>query len=143
MAIAYVGQHGPFTSHTLPIYLSTVSAGFPSPADDYLDQQLDLNEYLIKKPAATFYCRVSGASMQEVGIFDGDLLIVDRSITPRHGHIVIAVLDGEMTCKQLDLKKGCLLAANRQYPSISIGSEVELVIEGVVIHSIRSHVCAR
>lgn len=126
----------------LPLYLTTVSAGFPSPADDYMDSRLDLNEHLIKHDAATFYCRVSGNSMEGEGIYDGDLLIVDRAIKPQHRSIVVASIDGGMTCKILDTHKRQLLSANPNYAPIPVGENSELCIEGVVIHSIRSHVRA-
>lgn len=126
---------------TLPLryFVTGVQAGFPSPADDYIDKSLDLNEYLIKHPAATFYCRVVGESMKEVGIFEGDILIVDRSLEPRHGDVVLAVLDGELTCKILDARRARLLPANSQYAPIAIAQYGELVIEGVVVSSIRQH----
>lgn len=127
----------------IPFFLSSIPAGFPSPADDYLDKSLDLHEHLIKHPAATYYCRVSGHSMTGVGIFDGDLLVVDRSVTPQAGSVVIACVDGEMTCKILDPNGRRLLSSNEDYPPILIRDDASLSIEGVVIHSIRSHhVCA-
>jgi len=89
----------------LPLYLSRVPAGFPSPAEDFVDGVLDLND-LIEHPAATFIVRVSGYSMTEAGIFDGDLLVVDRSLKPRSGQIVVAVTDGEMVVKRLKRKAG-------------------------------------
>jgi DNA polymerase V len=125
------------------LYEFRVPAGFPSPADDYMDGSLDLNDYLIQHPAATIYCRVSGDSMTGLGIFDGDLLIVDRAITAKHGDIVLAAVDGELACKVLDLHERRLLSANNKYPPLTIGEEVTLVIEGVVTNSIRQHrVCA-
>lgn len=125
----------------VPLYSSRVQAGFPSPADDYLEGSLDLNEHLIDHPAATFYCRVCGDSMTGVGIFDGDLLIVDRALTPRNGDVVLAVLDGELTCKILDSKGRRLLAANRRYAPIPIPEGSSFDVEGVVISSIRRHRC--
>lgn len=121
----------------LPLY-EGVPAGFPSPADDYLHNALDLNEHLIKRPSATYFVRVQGDSMTGVGIYDGDLLIVDRSLMPNHGAIVIAALNGELTCKALDRHRRQLVAANPEYPPISVDN-MELVIEGVVIASIRYH----
>ena len=127
-----------------PYFLSHVQAGFPSPADDYMDRKLDLNEHLIKHPAATFYCRVSGHSMNGLGIFDGDTLIVDRAITPKNGDVVLAVLDGELTCKKLDIQGKRLLSANDKYPPIPIKEWAEFEVEGVVTSSIRYHnVCSR
>ena len=140
MKLEYLGEHPhPGTSCRIPYFPGAVPAGFPSPADDYMDGKLDLNEHLISHPAATFYCRVSGSSMEGTGIFDGDLLIVDRAVEPDHGSVVVAVIDGELTCKILDRVRGRLLSANDAYPPMPVGEEADLVIEGVVIHSIRSH----
>ncbi len=93
----------------LALYGSTVEAGFPSPADDYIEGQLDLNEYLIRHPAATFFVRVSGESMRDAGIFDGDLLLVDRALEPRNGQVVVAALSGELTVKRICWRAGRLL----------------------------------
>ena len=123
----------------LPLFIHAVPAGFPSPADDYLERSLDLNSYLIRHPAATYLARAKGNSMRGRGIFDGDLLIVDRSLEPQHNQIVIAALDGQLTCKILDKQQQCLRAANKDYSPIPIGEFSELIIEGVVIHSIRHH----
>lgn len=135
----YLGEHTHQTSYRIPLYLTPVQAGFPSPADDYMDKKLDLNEYLIQHPAATFFCRVSGSSMEGAGIFDGDLLIVDRSVEPRHGSIVVAVVDGELTCKMLDTRNRRLLSSNDQFKPIELKDDAGIEIEGVVIHSIRSY----
>jgi len=125
----------------LPLFLSRVAAGFPvhTPSEDYVDGELDLLELLIQHPSATFCCRVSGDSMEGAGIFDGDLLIVDRSATPRHGDVVVAAVAGEFTCKYLDKNRHRLLPANAQYRPIEILDGSGLVIEGVVLHSIRHH----
>ena len=124
----------------LPLFAARIEAGFPSPADDYLEGALDLNQRLIKRPAATFFLRVSGNSMTGAGIFPGDLLIVDKSVTPADGMIVIAVIDGEMTVKRLYRRRGRLrlLAENPAYRPINIGGEQDLHIWGVVIHAVRS-----
>jgi len=90
----------------LLLVVSPVRAGFPSPADDYVETQLDLVEHLIHHPSATYYIRVKGDSMQGLGIDDGDLLIVDRSLEPKHGYTVIAAVDGELTCKRLEQRDG-------------------------------------
>lgn len=128
------------TTFTLPLFIHSVPAGFPSPADDYLDRSLDLNSHLIKHPAATYLARARGDSMEGCGIYDGDLLIVDRSRDAQHGEIIIAALDGQLTCKMLDKNKQCLISANKTYAPIAISEFSELIIEGVVIHSIRHHV---
>ena len=122
----------------LPLYLSTVPAGFPSPADDYIECKLDLNTHLIKHPAATFFVRASGDSMINAGIFSGDMLIVDKSLEASHGKIVIAAIDGELTVKRLSYQEGkvMLLAENPNYPPIDITAEQALVIWGVVTHVI-------
>jgi DNA polymerase V len=127
-------------SYKIPLYGCTVRAGFPSPADDYIESYLDLNSHLISHPASTFFVRASGDSMIKAGIADGDLLIVDRSIEPTHGRIVIAAVNGELTVKRLSLNTGQtqLLPENDHYPPITITEELELVIWGVVIHNIRS-----
>lgn len=127
----------------LPLFIHSVSAGFPSPADDYLDRSLDLNTYLITHPAATYLARAKGDSMEGCGIYDGDLLIVDRSLNAQHGDIIIAALDGQLTCKTLDKNKQCLTSSNKAYSAIPIDEFSELIIEGVVIHSIRHHVLSR
>ena len=139
MTLEYIGEHTHRSSYKIPLYLSTVQAGFPSPADDYMDKKLDLNEFLVKHPSATFYCRVSGSSMVGVGIFDGDLLIVDRSIEPQQGSIIVAVVDGKMTCKILDIHSRQLRSSNDKYAPIAIGDDIALCIEGVVVYSIRSY----
>ena len=122
----------------IKLFLSPVAAGYPSPAQDYTDGPLDLNEHLIANPAATFFVRASGESMQNAGIFDGDLLVVDRSVTPRNGHVVVAVVDGEFTVKRYSCRNGTvrLLAANDAYPPIHAVSEC--VIWGVVTYSIHA-----
>jgi DNA polymerase V len=120
----------------LPFFSASVAAGFPSPADDYIEASLDLNEYLIKHPSATFLARASGDSMTRSGILDGALLVVDKSITPKSGHVVIAAINGELTCKILDIEHRLLRAANPSYPSVSLNEELDLLIEGVVVHAI-------
>lgn len=119
-----------------PLYSNRVAAGFPSPAEDHVDRPLDLNEYLIAKPSASYFARASGESMQGLGIYDGDLLIVDRSLKPKHNDIVIAALSGELTCKRLDMRCRQLKAAHPDYPPISLPDHCELIIEGVVIHAV-------
>lgn len=122
----------------IPLYSSSVSAGFPSPADDYIESLLDLNEYLIKKPAATFLVRAKGESMINAGISSGDILIVDKSITPTHGKIVIAAIDGELTVKRLYQMEGVtkLQPDNPDYHDIDINAFSESVIWGVVTNVI-------
>jgi DNA polymerase V len=121
-----------------PLYSSRVQAGFPSPADDYIEAHLDLNEHLIKHPAATFFVKAEGDSMIGAHIQSGDLLIVDRSLTPTHGKIVIAAIQGELTVKRLYQQQGKvqLIPENPNYPVIDVTESSELVIWGVVTHII-------
>ncbi|WP_226818817.1 translesion error-prone DNA polymerase V autoproteolytic subunit [Acidithiobacillus montserratensis] len=123
-----------------PLYLSRIPAGFPSPADDHIERSLDLHEHLLLHPDASFFLRVSGDSMLDYGIHDGDLLIVDRAIDAREGHIVIAAVDGELTVKKLGRHAGqlALLPGNSAYPPLLLDPEQELVIWGVVRHVIHS-----
>ena len=126
-----------------PLLASRVQAGFPSPADDYVERSLDLNEELIRHPAATYFLRAGGCSMQGAGIHDGDLLVVDRSIDAEVGMVVVAVVDGEFTVKRLapgggGRRDGCgaealvLAAEHPGYPPIPIGPDTEVRVWGVV-----------
>jgi DNA polymerase V len=114
--------------------LTGVAAGFPSPAQDYYEGPIDLNQHLIKDPTSTFVVRVVGDSMERAGISNGDEVIVDRSLEPRHGNVVIAVLDGELTIKRLRLTgSGVVLhAENPAYPDIRVAEMTDLTIWGVV-----------
>ena len=117
----------------LPLFLSPATCGFPSPAQDYIEQTIDLNQICIEHPAATFYVRASGHSMVNAGINDGDLLIVDRAIKASHGAIVLACLDGEFTVKRLQERPfAALLPANPDFPPITLLEGQELEIFGVV-----------
>ena len=124
--------------YQLPFYSQAVSAGFPSPAEDELEEKLDLNQMLIKHPSATFFLRVSGRSMINAGVHDGDILVVDRSLEPSHGKIVIASLNGELTVKRLWIegKRVRLLAENDAYPPIDITEELDFRIWGIVTNAI-------
>lgn len=126
------------TAIELPLYSNTISAGFPSPADDFLEQKLDLNKHLIKNPTATFLIRVNGVSMINAGISDGDILIVDRSLQAVSGNIVIGVINGEFTVKRI-LKKGkklFLQPENENYKPVEITEEMSFTIWGVVTYTI-------
>jgi len=128
--------------YQLPMFLESVSAGFPSPADDYIEGKLDLNDYLIRNPSSTFYVRVTGESMIHASIHSGDLLIVDRSITPKNNNIVIAVINGELLVKRIRIEKSeiKLVAENPKFKSININKEMNFEVWGVVtnvIHSLR------
>lgn len=119
---------------SIPLYSSKVQAGFPSPADDYIERHLDLNAEYIKHPSATFLLKATGESMIDAGIFPEDVLVVDRSLEPCDGSIVIAALNGELTVKRLSLStnKVQLLPANPQFDPIDITEDHEMVIWGVV-----------
>ncbi|BBQ29941.1 protein impA' [Aeromonas caviae] len=122
---------------TIPLFLHRASCGFPSPASDYLEGKLDLNTHCVAHPAATFYLRAEGESMTGVGIFPGDLLVVDKSLTPRHGDVVIALLDGGFTVKTLQLKPRLrLLPANPAFAPIDPFMSLSLELFGVVTHVI-------
>lgn len=120
----------------LPLALCRVEAGFPSPADDYMERPLDLNEYVIKHPAATYFVRASGDSMTGAGIFDGDLLVVDRSLEPAHGRVAVVEVDGELTVKRLFKLKGRFLlkSENAGTPPIELQEGNEMTVWGVVTH---------
>ena len=122
----------------IPLVKGTVSAGFPSPAEDYIELDIDLNKYLIKSPISTFFLRVSGNSMNNAGIYNNDLLIIDRSIKPHPGHIVVALLDGEFTLKRLIKEKDnyYLKADKENYPAINLYDYIDIQIWGVSIYSI-------
>jgi DNA polymerase V len=122
----------------LPLFLARIPAGFPSPADDYLDKNLDLNEYLIKKPSATFCVRVEGKSMVKAGIHDGDILIVDRSLEPVDEKIVIAVLNGGFTVKRIRKINGriYLEPENDEFKAIELSEEADCQVLGVITYAI-------
>jgi DNA polymerase V len=121
-----------------PLFLSQVPAGFPSPAEDYQDKKLDLNGLLVKRPSSTFFVRVSGPSMTGAGIFDGDLLVVDRSLPATDNKIVIAVVNGEFTVKRLR-KRGeriFLVPENPAFKETEIITGMEFTVWGVVMYCI-------
>lgn len=121
----------------LPLYASPVEAGFPSPANDYLETVLDLNEFLVQRPAATFLVRVQGDSMKDAGILDGSILVVDSSIEPQSGMIVLAIVDNEFTVKRLVKvrKTWTLRPENPDYSAIKVTKDTE--IRGVITASIQ------
>tara|TARA_B100000073_G_scaffold257687_1_gene217620 strand:- start:323 stop:733 length:411 start_codon:yes stop_codon:yes gene_type:complete len=124
----------------IPLLSSTVSAGFPSPADDYTEENIDLNDILITNPSSTFFLRVKGDSMINSGIQDEDLIIVDKSLIAKPGNIVIAILDGEFTVKKLAKKDNrfYLRAGNNNYPDFNLSNYSDVQIWGVVIYAIHS-----
>ena len=117
-----------------------ISAGFPSPAEDYIDKRLDLNEYLIKHPSATFFVRVEGDSMINAGIHHGDILIVDRALEPAHKKIIVAVINGELTVKRMHKINDTLylLPENDNFETITVRDEMDFQVWGVVAHVIHS-----
>ena len=128
------------TAFKVPLFAHSVRAGFPSPADDYVADTLDLNDHLMPRKEASFLLRAKGDSMIGVGIHDGDILVIDRSITATDGRVVIATLDGQFTVKTLEKKRGRirLLPANPEFAPIEIKDEQELQIWGVVTNVIHS-----
>ncbi|MEM9511145.1 MAG: translesion error-prone DNA polymerase V autoproteolytic subunit [Cyanobacteria bacterium P01_E01_bin.48] len=122
-----------------PLLSSVVSAGLPSPADDHVETFLDLNDYLVEQPAATFHLRVGGDSMIGAGIVDGDILVVNRALEARHGEIVVAIVDGEPTVKRLFWQEDTieLRPENPLYPTLAIDGDRELEIWGVVTGVVR------
>jgi DNA polymerase V len=117
-----------------PLFLASVSAGFPSPAEDYIEGRLDLNRHLIKHPAATFFVRVAGDSMIDAGIHPGDILVVDRALEPQEASVVIAVVDGELTVKRMSRRQGrlYLVPDNELYRPLEIHEDMEFEVWGVV-----------
>ena len=122
------------TKISCPLFMASVSAGFPSPAEDYIEGRIDLNRHLIKHPAATFFVRVAGDSMIDAGIHPGDILVVDRAVEPADKNVVIAVIDGELTVKRIAQRGGSLylVADNQRYAPLRIQEEMEFEIWGVV-----------
>ena len=123
------------------LYLNSVCAGFPSPASDYLEGEIDLNRYLIKNPLATFIVKSQGNCMLQAGIHSGDLLIVDRSIKPKNNSIAIASIDGDLTVKRIKIsgKKFLLSSDNKDYVNVKINNESDIFIWGIVtkvIHNV-------
>ncbi len=125
----------------IPLLNDSVSAGFPSPADDYTEENIDLNEHLIANPFSTFFLRVKGDSMINAGIKDKDLIIVDKSLIAKPGNIIIAMIDGEFTIKRLSIKNDelYLKAENNNYPDFRFKNHIDVQIWGVVIYSIHSY----
>lgn len=129
------------TVMSLPYVSEGIKAGFPSPAQDYLDISIDLNKELIRNPASTFFGRVSGDSMRDEGLEDGDILVVDKSLEPRNGDTAVCFIDGDFTLKYIRMENGqfWLAPANPAYPSIQITEENNFMIWGIVTYSIRHH----
>lgn len=128
------------TEMQLPLADGGISAGFPSPALDFVDLSIDLNRYIVKHPSATFYGRVKGHSLKNAGIDDGDLLVIDRSLEPVDGKIAVCFIDGEFTAKRIKLKNDelWLMPENEDYKPIQIVEGNELLIWGIVTYVIKN-----
>lgn len=128
------------TSLELPFIDVGISAGFPSPADDFIELSIDLNKQLIKNKDTTFFAKVKGHSMKNAGIFDGDLLIIDKSLEPQNNKIAICQIDGEFTVKRIKIDKGVvwLIAENEEYAPIKVTPENDFIIWGIVTNAIKS-----
>ncbi len=119
----------------------SIQAGFPSPADDYIAAPIDLNRELIANPASTFLGRIRGDSMIDAGIFDGDLVVVDKALSPRSGDVAVCFIDGEFTIKYIKFqnKSILLIPANKEFSPIRVTADNEFMIWGIVTYSIRRH----
>ena len=141
MTVENIGEGGDFKQLDIQLFSDAVPAGFPSPATDYCERKLDLNELCIQHPAATYFVRAQGDSMIEAGIFPGDVLVVDRSITATHGDIVIVSVNGELTVKKLETRPTIrLVPMNKKYDPINVPDDADLEVFGVattVVHNLR------
>ncbi|MCK0163788.1 translesion error-prone DNA polymerase V autoproteolytic subunit [Marinobacter sp. S6332] len=140
MSCILLGDYESISRLNIPMFLERVSAGFPSPAEDYVEKTIDLNELCIQHPAATFFVRVQGESMVEAGIYPDDVLVVDRSLRAGHGDIIIASLESEMTVKQLHITPPPvrLLPRNAAFQPIVVEGDMVMEVFGVVTNVIRS-----
>ena len=138
MKITFV--HPRTSALPLPLISARVQAGFPSPADDWLEESLDLNEHLIEHPAATFFARVQGESMVDAGIHESDLLVIDRSVTASNNDLVVCVLDGDFTLKRIVFEgdRITLVPANKHFPVLHVDASQDFEVWGVVKHVIHS-----
>ncbi|OXE99038.1 peptidase S24 [Flavobacterium johnsoniae UW101] len=128
------------TEVKVPFFDVGISAGFPSPADDFIELSIDLNKELIKHKYTTYFARVKGYSMKNAGIHDGDLLIIDKSLEPQNNKIAVCQIDGEFTVKRIKIEKDIiwLIAENEDYKPIKVTPENNFVIWGIVTHSIKT-----
>lgn len=129
----------------ISVELPEIKAGFPSPAQDYVENGIDLNRELVKNPSSTFFGRARGSSMEGAGIFDGDLLIIDKSLEPREGAIAVCFIDGEFTLKRIHFERHegqvtaiWLQPENEQFSPIKVTQDNQFIIWGIVVHSVRS-----
>ncbi|MCL7928607.1 LexA family protein [Halomonas llamarensis] len=140
LTVSWVGRaDAAAVTHSLPFFSSAVRAGFPSPADDHLDTDLDLHRHVVKRPASTYFVRAEGDSMIGDGIHHGDLLVVDRSLDALSGRIIVVAVDGELTVKRLERvgQRAHLRASNSAYPLIPLEGR-ESHVWGVVTHVLHS-----
>ena len=124
-----------------PLIEGGISAGFPSPAEDFIDVSIDLNRDLIKSPASTFYGRVNGESMKDLGINDGDLIVIDKSLEPQDGKIAVCYIDGEFTLKTIKIEnqKCWLIPANEDFQPIEVSEDNNFLVWGILVHVIKSY----
>ena len=129
------------THIALPFIDGGIAAGFPSPAQDYIDLKIDLNTELISNPSSTFYARVKGTSMKDAGIMDGDILVIDKSLEPKDGDTAVCFIDGEFTLKYIKFETDViyLVPANPKFEPIKVTEENNFCIWGIVTYSIKSH----
>lgn len=129
------------TSLRLPYADGGIKAGFPSPAQDRLNESIDLNSEIVSHPASTFYGRVTGDSMIEEGIDDGDILVIDRSLEPANGDLAVCCIDGEFTVKRLKVERHriLLLPSNRHYQPIEVSENDDFTVWGIVTHTIKKN----
>lgn len=129
----------PSTHLPLPYADEGIKAGFPSPAQDYMEMAIDLNKELIKHPSSTFYGRVKGESMKDAGVLDGDVLIIDKSLEPHTGDMAVCFVDGEFTLKYIEIDKDViyLMPANEEYPPIKVTADNNFIIWGIVTYVIK------
>lgn len=130
-----------YTFMPLPYADQGIKAGFPSPAQDYISQAIDLNKELIRHPSTTFYGRVSGDSMKDAGLSDGDILVIDKSLEPKTGDIAVCYIDGEFTIKYIRIETDAiwLIPANEVYQPIKVTADNDFLIWGIVTYSIKSY----
>lgn len=129
------------SSLALPIVDGGIAAGFPSPAQDYIDLKIDLNKELINNPSSTFYARVKGSSMIDAGISDGDILVIDKSVEPQDGDTAVCFIDGEFTIKFIRIEPNAvyLVPANQKFKKIEVTVDNNFCIWGIVTYSIKCH----
>lgn len=131
-----------YMSLEIPMISEAIPASLTSPTDDVVDLKIDLNRDLIQHPAATYFAKVSGENMNDAGIYDGDLIIIDRSLTPKDGDIAVCVIDSEFTIKRIKIEGKCcwLIPSNKRREPILVTEDNQFMIWGIVAHSIKSHI---